>query len=62
LAVSTLVSAPPTSVTVDHEPLKPVHEPFESGDESRCTTWVVASRPDPASVPQLTVSGIDSVL
>ena len=46
---TTVVSAPPESVTVDQEPLKVPQVPFERVAESRSTTPVEASRPEPAS-------------
>ncbi len=58
----TVVSAPPTRVTVDQEPLNVPQLPFESVAESRSTTWVVVSRPEPASEPQPIVSGTDRVV
>ena len=56
------MSAPPTSVTVDQEPLKVPHEPAERVAESRSTTCGRASRPEPASLPKSSVSGTDAVV
>src|SRR4051794_8505106 len=56
----TVVSAPPESVSMLHDPLKVSHEPFVSVAESRSTTSVVASRPEPPSLPVSIASGTES--
>ena len=57
---TTVVSAPPTSVTVDQLPENPVQVPPERGEESRWTIALEASTPAPLSVPLASVSGTDS--
>ncbi len=52
----------PVRVTVVQEPLNPVQAPPASGEESRSTTSLARSRPEPVSVPKSIVSGTEVVV
>ena len=57
-----MVSAPPESVTVDHEPLNDPQVPLESVAVSRSTMPLEELRPEPASLPLPSVSGTDRLV
>ncbi len=49
----------PVRVTVVHVPLQPEQVPPLSVATSRCTTLEPGARPEPESLPPLTVTGTD---
>src|SRR5436309_3004550 len=55
------MSAPPDRLTVDQLPLKLPQLPLESVAESRSTTCVEVSTPEPPSLPQSRVRGTEAV-